>query len=71
MNKKRFPNDIQMGYCKAVPIKLNTLSRTVYLVGPKEELMSDYQLVIFKHIKDLINENLESGELDWKKPNQK
>ncbi len=66
-----FSNDIQMGYCKAVPIKLNTLSRTVYLVGPKEELMSDYQLVIFKHIKDLINENLESGELDWKKPNQK
>ncbi|MCY4100932.1 MAG: LysR family transcriptional regulator [Rhodobacteraceae bacterium] len=66
-----FSNDIQMGYCKAVPIKLDTLRRTVYLVGPKEGLMSEFQLAIFQFIKDSIDENLESGKLDWNKPDQK
>ena len=64
-----FYDDIQKGLCKAVPIKLKTLERTVYLVGPRKRLMTQVQLTIHQYITELIEETLESGKLDWERIN--
>ncbi len=62
-----FQDDIRRGDCKAVPINLETLKRTVYLVGPKMNLMNEIQQVIHNYIKDLIEVHLNSGKLDWER----
>ncbi len=62
-----FSSDIQKGLCKAVPIKLKALKRTVYLAGPRRNLMTQVQKTIHQYITELIEENLESGKLDWER----
>ena len=62
-----FLNDIRKGYCKAVPINLASMKRTVYLAGPRKELMTMVQKIVHRFITELMTESLESGNFDWEK----
>ncbi len=64
-----FSSEIRKGLCKAVPIDLKALKRTVHLAGPRKDLMTEVQLSIHQFIVKLIEENLESKNPDWEKIN--